>query len=65
LPWGSSFFAHTGLPLVGLGYPSIAYSTFEPALDLWRKVYPDLTPDELQSLFNNAGGFAFGDVRRP
>ena len=42
LPWGTSFFAHSGLPLIALGYPSLTYSTFDPALDLWRKVYPEI-----------------------
>ncbi len=63
LPWGSSFFAHSGMPLVALGYPSVAYSTFDPALDLWRKVYPESSPERFDTLFNNAGSFAFGDVR--
>ena len=45
LPWGTSFFAHSGLPLIALGYPSLTYSTFDPALDLWRKVYPEIPPN--------------------
>ncbi len=65
LPWGSSFFAHTGLPLVGLGYPSITYSTFAPALDFWRRLYPELPPDEFDNVFNNVGGFSVGDVAKP
>ena len=65
LPWGSSFFAHSGLPLVALGYPSLSYSTFDPAIDLWRRVYPDLASDRFRSLFHNAGSFAFGDVPDP
>jgi hypothetical protein len=64
-PWGASFFAHSGLTLVGLGYPSISYSTFDPAMDLWRKVYPEVPPDELRQAFQNAGSFAFGDVPVP
>src|SRR4030095_4712650 len=65
LPWGPSFFAHSGLPLVALGYPSLSYSTFDPALDLWRKVYPQIPPEQFRPLFDNAGGFAFGDVPAP
>jgi hypothetical protein len=65
LPWGSSFFAHSGLPLVALGYPSLSYSTFDPAIDLWRRVYPTLAPDRFRSVFHNAGSFAFGDVPEP
>ena len=65
LPWGTSFFAHSGLPLIALGYPSLTYSTFDPALDLWRKVYPEITPEQFRPLFDNAGGFAFGDVAAP
>ena len=65
LPWGTSFFSHSGLPLVALGYPSVTYSTFDPALDLWRKVYSDLPPEHFRRLFDNAGGFAFGDVSTP
>lgn len=65
LPWGTSFFAHSGLPLIALGYPSLTYSTFDPALDLWRKVYPEITPEHFRPLFDNAGGFAFGDVPAP
>jgi hypothetical protein len=65
LPWGTSFFAHSGLPLVALGYPSLSYSTFDPALDLWRKVYPEIPPEQFRPLFDNAGSFAFGDVPAP
>ena len=65
LPWGSTMFSHSGLPLVALGYPSIAYSTFDPALDLWRRVYPELPPTQFRTLFDNAGSFAFGDVAEP
>jgi hypothetical protein len=65
LPWGSSFFAYSGLPLVALGYPSLGYATFDPALDLWRRVYPDLPPDRFRSIFDNVGSFAFGDVPAP
>jgi hypothetical protein len=65
LPWGTSFFAHSGLPLVGLGYPSLAYSTFDPAMDLWMKMFPELSADELNRTFNNVGSFAFADVPRP
>jgi hypothetical protein len=64
-PWMTTFFSHTGLPLIGLGYPSLSYSTFDPAVDLWRKVYPDLSPEEFQRIFNNVGGYAFGDVPAP
>jgi hypothetical protein len=64
-PWGESFFGHSGLPLIALGYPSITYSTFDPAMDLWAKVYSELPPDELRRTFNNAGIFAFGDVHAP
>ena len=36
-----------------------------PALELWKRIYPDLTPEEHQLYFNNAGCFAFGEVDRP
>lgn len=65
MPWGTTFFAHSGLPLVGLGYPSITYSTFDPALDLWRKIYPHVPEAQFRLLFNNVGGIAFGDVPEP
>jgi hypothetical protein len=65
LPWGTSFFAHSGLPLIPLGYPTLSYLTFDPPLDLWRQVYPDFPPDRFQAVFNNVGGFAFGDVPEP
>src|SRR4029450_11054258 len=65
LPWGTSFFAHSGLPLIALGYPPPPYSTFDPALDLWRKVYPEIPPEQFRQLFDNAGGFALGDVPAP
>jgi hypothetical protein len=65
LPWGTSFFAHSGLPLVGLGYPSLAYSTFDPAMDLWMKMFPELSAEELNRTFNNVGSFAFADVPGP
>jgi hypothetical protein len=65
LPWGTSFFAHAGLPLIALGYPSIAYATFDPAMDLWTRVYPDVPREELNRAFNNVGSVAFGDVPKP
>jgi hypothetical protein len=65
LPWGSSFFSHSGLPLIALGYPSLSYSTFDPAMDLWKKVYPDVSPAELRLAFDNAGSLGFGDVPTP
>ena len=34
-----------------LGYPSIGYSTFDPAMDLWSKVYPETPPDQLRQAF--------------
>jgi hypothetical protein len=64
-PWGKSFFSHSGLPLIGLGYPSLSYSTFDPAMDLWRQVYPDVPAAELRSAFQNVGSFGFGDVPAP
>jgi hypothetical protein len=65
LPWGTSFFACPGLALIGRGYPCLSYATFVPALELWKRIYPDLTPEEQQLYFNNAGCFAFGEVERP
>jgi hypothetical protein len=65
VPWGTSFFAHSGLPLVGLGYPSLAYSTFDPAMDMWRKMFPEVPPDRLNKAFNNVGTFAFDNVPEP
>jgi hypothetical protein len=65
LPWGTSFFAFTGMPLRAFGYPSLAYATFDPAMDLWRKVYSDLPPDELRRMFDNVGSLAFGDIPEP
>ena len=65
VPWGTSFFAHSGLPLIGLGYPSIAYSTFDPAMDLWQKMFPELPPDQLNKTFNNVGTFALDDIPAP
>jgi hypothetical protein len=65
LPWGTTFFAHAGMPLIGMGYPSIAYSTFDPAMDLWARVYPELPIDEQRRQFDNVGSFAFGDVPAP
>ena len=65
LPWGTTFFAHSGMPLIGLGYPSIAYSTFDPAMDLWGKIYPELPPEHRRLVFDNVGSFAFGDLPAP
>jgi hypothetical protein len=65
IPWGTSFFAHSGLPLIALGYPSLSYSTFDPALDLWQKVYPTIPSEQFRPLFDNAGGFAFGEIPAP
>jgi hypothetical protein len=65
LPWGTSFFSHSGLPLIALGYPSLSYSTFDPAMDLWAKVYPDVPSEQLRLAFDNAGSLGFGDVPTP
>jgi hypothetical protein len=65
LPWGTHWFAQTGMPLIALGYPSLAYSTFDPAMDLWKRIYTDVPADELNHAFNNVGTFGFGDVPRP
>jgi hypothetical protein len=65
LKFGTSFFAHSGLSLVGLGYPSLSYSTFDPAMDLWAKLYPDLPPETREKAFHNAGSIGFGDVPEP
>ena len=65
MPWGTSFFAHSGLPLVALGYPSIVYSTFDPALEMWRKLFPDIPADEFNRVFNNVGTFALDDIPKP
>ena len=65
LPWGTHLFSQQGLPLIGLGYPSLAYATFDPAMDLWKKIYTDVPPEELNRAFNNVGTFGFGDVPRP
>ena len=65
LPWDTHWFSRTGLPLVALGYPSLAYATFDPAMDLWTKIYPDVPADRLNRAFNNVGTFGFGDVPEP
>ena len=65
LQWGTHWFSHVGQPLIGLGYPSLGYATFDPAMDLWRKIYPDIPPDELNRTLNNVGTFGFGDLPRP
>ena len=65
IPFEWSFFGHTGSPLVGLGYPSLAHATFEPHLAYWRKLFPELPPDEFNILFNNVGVFVAGDTERP
>jgi hypothetical protein len=65
LPFGTHWFSRTGLPLVGMGYPSLAYATFDPAMDLWKKLYPDVPADTLNRTFNNVGSFDFGDVAEP
>jgi hypothetical protein len=65
VPFRSSFFGHTGLPLVGLGYPSVTYHTFVPNLTFWRTLFSDLPTDEFHSLFNNVGGFSVDDIAAP
>jgi len=65
LSWGDTFFSFSGLPLIAMGYPSLSYSTFDPAMDLWRKVYPELSADQLRAAFNNVGSIAFGDIAAP
>jgi hypothetical protein len=65
LPWDTHWFSRTGLPLIAMGYPSLAYATFDPAMDLWARLYPDVPPDKLNRTFNNVGTFGFGDVPEP
>jgi hypothetical protein len=65
VPFTWSFFGHTGSPLVGLGYPSLAHATFEPHLAFWRRLFPELPPDEFDRLFNNVGVFLAGDTPQP
>ena len=65
IPFEWSFFGHTGSPLVGLGYPSLAHATFEPRLAYWRSLFPELPPDQFNQLFNNVGVFVAGDTERP
>jgi hypothetical protein len=65
LSWGDTFFSHTGLPLIAMGYPNLSYSTFDPAMDLWSKVYPDVPADQLRAAFNNVGSIGFGEIPAP
>ena len=65
IPFEWSFFGHTGSPLVGLGYPSLAHATFEPRLAYWRSLFPELPPDQFNQLFNNVGVFVAGDTETP
>jgi hypothetical protein len=65
LEWGDTLFSHFGLPLVALGYPSLSYSTFDPAMDLWSKVYPDVPRDQLRAAFENVGSLGFSDIPAP
>jgi hypothetical protein len=65
VPFGWSFFGHTGSPLVGLGYPSLAHATFEPHLAFWRKLFPEMPADEFDRMFNNVGVFVAGDTAEP
>jgi hypothetical protein len=65
IPWGTSFFSYNGMPLLALGYPSLAYATFDPAMDLWKKLYPQVPPEKLRAIFNNVGVFGFGDFPEP
>jgi hypothetical protein len=65
VPWGTSFFAHSGLPLIARGYPSVAYATFDPALEMWRKLFPELPQKEFDRAFNNVGTYTFADIPEP
>jgi hypothetical protein len=65
IPFEWSFFGHSGSPLVGLGYPSLAHATFEPRLRYWRTLFPELPADEFNTLFNNVGVFVAGDTEAP
>ncbi len=62
IPFRSSFFGHSGLPLIGLGYPSMAYSTFDPPMEIWRKLYPEMPRSRVRAVFQNAGAIGFDDV---
>lgn len=62
VPFKWSFFGHSGSPLVGLGYPSLAHATFEPHLAYWRRLFPELPADEFDRMFNNVGVFVAGDT---
>lgn len=65
IPFEWSFFGHTGSPLVGLGYPSLAHATFHPRLAYWRNLFPEMPADEFDTLFNNVGVFVAGDTETP
>jgi hypothetical protein len=65
IPFEWSFFGHTGSPLVGLGYPSLAHATFHPRLAYWRKLFPEMPADEFNAVFNNVGVFVAGDTETP
>ena len=65
LPWGTSFFAHSGLPLIARGYPSLAYATFDPAIEMWRNLFPELPQKAFERAFNNVGTYGFADIPEP
>jgi hypothetical protein len=65
LPWETHVFSSVGLPLIAMGYPSLGYATFDPAMDLWARLYPEVPQDQLNRAFNNVGTLGFGDVREP
>jgi hypothetical protein len=54
-----------GATLNGLGYRSVAHVLFVPALDVWRKLFPDLDATTFNEIFNRFAHIVPFDEAQP
>jgi hypothetical protein len=54
-----------GATLNGWGYRSAAHVLFVPELDVWRRLFPDLSAAERDRIFNRYAHIVLRDVRAP
>ncbi|MFU9138722.1 hypothetical protein, partial [Erwinia tasmaniensis] len=54
-----------GATLNGLGYKSVTHVTAVPAMDVWRKYFPELDENKFNSVFNRYSHIRLADVAEP
>jgi len=54
-----------GAVLNGLGYASVSHVTAVPALEFWRKRYPDMLESEFLGVFNRYSHIRLAPIARP